>query len=263
MARVEKMEHGCWEWRGTINDRGYGLVGCEGRPQRAHRVAYKLFVGPLRDDQELRHSCDNPPCVRPDHLSTGTHEDNMQDAAERGRMPSGDRHWTGRELERDKVVNAAETARRSLPSGDQHWTHRDLAKAQRNAEAMRGQNVRGSQHGQAKLTEALVIEIRTQAAQGATSADLATTYGVSRGVIREAIQGITWAHVPGAMPEFLFSTLVQGEAHGNAKVTPDLVREIRALGASGQRHADIAERFGISKATVQSIVARTTWAHVS
>lgn len=137
MTRVEKMEHGCWEWRGAINDHGYGIVRCEDRAQRAHRIAYRLFIGHLADDVEIRHSCDNPPCVRPEHLDIGTHDDNMRDGVERSRWPSGANHWTQRRGERRKILAAATIARQSLPSGDQHWTHRDPDKARRNAESMR------------------------------------------------------------------------------------------------------------------------------
>lgn len=79
---------GCWEWLGARNGHGYGMInhsreGLSGA--RAHRVMYKLLVGDLSDESVLRHRCDNPPCVNPDHLTPGTHEDNMRDMAERGR----------------------------------------------------------------------------------------------------------------------------------------------------------------------------------
>ena len=33
----------------------------------------------------MLHRCDNPPCINPDHLFTGTHADNMLDKAQKGR----------------------------------------------------------------------------------------------------------------------------------------------------------------------------------
>lgn|SRR5690606_9776142 len=82
--RVQKSE-GCWEWQGAINDRGYGRVWAFGKMERAHRVAYVLEYGRIPDDRIICHHCDNPACVRPDHLFVGTDKDNSDDKWEKGR----------------------------------------------------------------------------------------------------------------------------------------------------------------------------------
>lgn len=42
----------------------------------------------------VRHRCDNPNCVRPDHLELGTQKENLGDAAARGRNTRGEAsHW--------------------------------------------------------------------------------------------------------------------------------------------------------------------------
>jgi hypothetical protein len=77
----------CWEWRGYRPLDGYGRYQHKGRKQLAHRVSWELHHGaPAPDDLEVMHSCDNPPCVNPAHLSLGTHVDNMRDGASRGRV---------------------------------------------------------------------------------------------------------------------------------------------------------------------------------
>lgn len=80
----------CWTWTGELNNQGYGrfTVYRNGRRVRllAHRVAYLLEAGALPSRLVIRHKCDNPPCARRDHLTTGTQAENIRDAATRGRM---------------------------------------------------------------------------------------------------------------------------------------------------------------------------------
>lgn len=73
---------------GTRTAAGYGQVSVRGRVEGAHRVAYVLTYGDLPPDKPLVcHHCDNPPCVRPDHLFAGNYSDNAQDMLRKGRGP--------------------------------------------------------------------------------------------------------------------------------------------------------------------------------
>lgn len=79
-------DSGCWEWRASTNQNGYGHVWFEGRLQQTHRLAYVTWVGPIPANHVVRHkSCNNPPCINPDHLVSGTQKDNMQDRDEQNR----------------------------------------------------------------------------------------------------------------------------------------------------------------------------------
>lgn len=84
----------CWEWTGTKNKKGYGTIDVETRTTLAHRLVLKLTGVDLPDDKKVLHSCDNPPCVRPSHLSVGTSADNNADMVAKGRQKgvSGERH---------------------------------------------------------------------------------------------------------------------------------------------------------------------------
>lgn len=66
---------------------GYGVLHVNARSYLAHRLAYEAS----RDEwippgQVVRHRCDNPPCVNPDHLELGTQRDNVNDTKARGRL---------------------------------------------------------------------------------------------------------------------------------------------------------------------------------
>ena len=86
---------GCWEWIGRRNKKGYGLATnsgrllCSGNVVKAHRLSWFIHNGPIPEGMLVLHRCDNPPCVRPDHLFLGTHQDNLLDSMSKGRrMPN-------------------------------------------------------------------------------------------------------------------------------------------------------------------------------
>jgi hypothetical protein len=78
----------CWMWTGTHTTDGYGLVRVQS-PKRtnlvAHRVAWELTYGPIPASRHVLHRCDNPPCVRPDHLFLGDNAANVADRVSKGR----------------------------------------------------------------------------------------------------------------------------------------------------------------------------------
>jgi len=86
---LRSLDTPCWEWRGTISVRGYGRVSFMYRHLMAHRFSYEIHCGPIPLGYVVRHRCDNPPCVNPEHLETGTQGENLRDMVERDRMPRG------------------------------------------------------------------------------------------------------------------------------------------------------------------------------
>lgn len=89
--RVE--ENGCFVVTShRLNKDGYSGLYHNGRHQRAHRLVYQECFGELPDDLVVRHKCDNPCCINPEHLESGTHTENMRDAVNRRRNAYGERN---------------------------------------------------------------------------------------------------------------------------------------------------------------------------
>ena len=82
----------CWEFQGAKDEAGYGyLSSAMAGTKKAHRVSAWL-AGDDIDGMVVLHTCDNPMCINPAHLVTGTHEDNEADKDAKGRRPIGEQH---------------------------------------------------------------------------------------------------------------------------------------------------------------------------
>lgn len=170
-ARVTR-GNGCWLWTGPKVGRGYGKVNWRGKTARAHRVAWEITYGLIPDGMWVLHKCDNPACCRPNHLFLGTCADNVRDMCEKGRQAQGNRSGNHTHPER-------------RPRGDAHYSRiRPEALA------------RGEKHGNAKLTDADVREIRAlYRTSNISIRALAHRFGVSTCPIYQIVRGNAWQHV--------------------------------------------------------------------
>lgn len=77
---LEKVEFDgeCWLWRAAKDPCGYGQFYWNGRPHKAHRVAYALTFGAIPKGKELDHLCRVRHCVRPSHLDPVSHRENVK-----------------------------------------------------------------------------------------------------------------------------------------------------------------------------------------
>lgn len=93
-------ENECWEWQGTRSGNGYGrLARSRKGPEYAHRLSWEYTHGAIPKGMYVLHRCDHRPCCNPAHLFLGTHQDNMDDMARKGRA-------TGRGLPGEQGSNA-------------------------------------------------------------------------------------------------------------------------------------------------------------
>lgn len=155
-AKVQKTD-GCWLFTGAKGGGGYGVFWLDGRQIPAHRFAWTEVNGELPPGFILCHHCDNPPCIRPDHIFPGTYADNMRDAAEKGRMPTGEKHGSK--------------------------THPEAV-------------LRGEDNANARLNPDVVRSIRAAyQANGATVSAISRRFDIDRATVRQIVHRRTWRHV--------------------------------------------------------------------
>ncbi len=82
-------ESGCIRFTGHLDGEGYGRIMVARVKYMAHRLSYSINKGPIPDGYVVRHKCDNPSCINPEHLEVGTQADNIADKVSRGRQARG------------------------------------------------------------------------------------------------------------------------------------------------------------------------------
>jgi hypothetical protein len=112
---LEKVESGlpneCWNWTASTTGKGYGQIKIPSTRKQAysHRLAYELAYGEIPKGKMVLHSCDNPRCCNPAHLSVGTCKDNLQDMVRKGRHLFGERNAVSKltEIEVERILDLA------------------------------------------------------------------------------------------------------------------------------------------------------------
>ncbi len=93
LAICKEDENGCLNWTKSLDSKGYGQYIKNKTHTRVHRAVYEMVHGEIGSSKiVVLHTCDNPSCCNPDHLTLGTYLDNNRDAKAKGRAAIGSRH---------------------------------------------------------------------------------------------------------------------------------------------------------------------------
>jgi hypothetical protein len=212
-AKVKKTDI-CWTWKGSRNGDGYGHFFFNGRVMLAHRVVWTMANGAIPDGLQVLHKCDNPPCVRPDHLFLGTQLDNLADMEKKGR-----RDWSKGEtchdarLTEQQVIEIRDSSHphdtqfckmaaekykvtpshiRAIITGKK-WKY--LIEDGSTLIPYLNTNHFGELNPSAKLTEQEVIQILSFLKQGISGKELAAKYMVTKTTISRIKTGGLWRHL--------------------------------------------------------------------
>lgn len=117
----------------------------------------------------------------------------------------------------------------------------------------------GKDNNMTFLTEQQVLEARRSYPK-MTTVDLAKKFGTAPANIADAIEGRTWAYLPGAKKLIRFNRAL-GEKMGRSKLTAEHVRQIREKYPliSGPQ---LAKEYGVGHAMIYNIVKRKNWTHI-
>lgn len=196
----------CWLWRASFTRGGYGqfTVPRGGRwiTRRAHRVAWTLTNGPIRDGLYVCHRCDNPPCCNPAHLFLGTHHDNVKDMDAKGRrvtkVRAGEAASNAKLRETDVARIRALYATNLFPQSQLAELY-ELSQTGVSA-IIRGQSwaatskdpLRRPGWSKLKLAAADVAAIRSLRSEGKTLEAVARRFGVSGSQVGHIVRGEHW-----------------------------------------------------------------------
>lgn len=141
--RQVKQGDGCWLWTGARPSGRYGRFKIGGQRFAAHRFSWLISFGAIPAGSHVLHRCDDPACVRPDHLFIGTHADNMADKASKGRVVA----------------------------------------------------LSGEANANARLSDELVRDIRARHARGEKQTSIAAALGMHQGNVSRIVLRKAWKHI--------------------------------------------------------------------
>ncbi len=180
--QMSHMDTPCWVWTDADDGYGYGQFHLNGRTVKATTVSLDFAnqrepCGRSPNGMDILHRCDNPPCIRPDHLFLGTATDNLRDASKKGRCA------TQRHPDLVKAMHARLRAHPELRArGDRSGsrTHPE-------------RRPRGEANNKAVLSDEQVTRMRELRGQGYSYSQLAILFHCTKSTAHRIVKRLTRA----------------------------------------------------------------------
>jgi hypothetical protein len=211
---IEEPMSGCWLWFWSQTSMGYGNLTYRKKSYYAHRCSFEEMNGDGSSvGYQVRHRCDNPSCVNPDHLIKGSPVENYADAKGRGRLNVAFGERSGKAVLTTELVIAMRsqaasglsikeiselfdanrnTVESCLIGGT--WGHIPGAIPRNSIKKIKPNPPHGSREAAPNsiLTQVDVDQIKSRLALGETGRSLAAQFGVSPVTISAIKVGRIW-----------------------------------------------------------------------
>jgi hypothetical protein len=229
-SKVERLgPNDCWEWNGDKSTPGYGRIYerlgyKKWKAWGAHRVSFILSRGHA-PKFGVCHTCDNRPCVNPNHLFDGDQTVNMQDCKAKGR-----------------------TRNKPFGRGDDHIFRKNPAMIRR-----------GAGHPNSRLTDVVIKDIYAKRMSGKTAKEIAIAMDLKFQTVLGVIEGLAWQHMLGVDGNPTAAELRSAGPGKARKLTQDQADKIRIRLADGTPRKEICLQFSISPAMLSLIHQGKAW----
>jgi hypothetical protein len=264
----------CWPWTGHTHPRGYGIFWLDGKNVRANRYALEQVEGPPPFEGAMSlHSCDNPPCCNPGHLRWGTGAQNYNDIVLRRGPIRGEASASATvtneivatiyKMRLDGYIITEIAAELGIPETTveniyvgKAWPHLLGVDGNPTLEELKAKRKRKNPKRAHNLvvTDDIADDILRSRMAGESISAIATRLDLPRGTISPVYCGLSCKHRLGVDGNPTFDELRTVQApNPKYKLTEDDIIEIRSHLGNGVVGADLARRYGVSRATIANI----------